>query len=91
VKLFGKFFRSKKVVSIEDTIKKEFAKLNPYGYCDGVNWVTCKYINEHERKLSCPYIKYDVPCGDTKEPEPVVEKTIITCDLELDSCDYELD
>lgn len=33
-------------------------KKNPYGYCDGWNWATCKSLNNQ----ACPFIKHGVNC-----------------------------
>lgn len=34
-------------------------KNNPYGYCEGWNWATCKSLDNQD----CPYIKYNLHCS----------------------------
>lgn len=34
-------------------------KMNPYGYCDGINYQTCR-AHEHD----CPYCQSGVHCSD---------------------------
>ena len=47
-------------------LKRLFAKRNPYGYCSGYNYQTCRSMitQKHNSNNECPYIKYGVHCGE---------------------------